>query len=1689
MRLEALLEELSRVGRLDSHGRFSLSPALAGAKSRRYQLTDPHGWVLEVAAFALLWGCPKLSLASTSEGYRLDLGGPPLSDQDLDRVCLKLRLGELAGRRGALGHLAVGLNSALGLARRVEVISGSRRLLLYPNGRQRNYSLEPGQPNALVLVARKFWRMGRGADRECSLLERRCSLHPLSIQLDSGSLPVPTLEGWLFVGQEPVPSLPRAEVLEHCGPASVWMCARPGPARLHPVVAGVEFPTKEVLAWPDLEVVAWDRRLVTNVSHSEVVEDGHYQDVLAAVEELLPALAEAMARQFERSPGDEMASWLANWLRTRPGPSVEAPLLALRLLRRSDGRMVSLTELGDYESVHGQVLVCDRTSAVPPLDDDPVVLADELSRLLLPAFFPFRVDGEAVLLEAERAARNRTRWASSPVLSPQLESELVTRLRLETFVGEIGLRAQGRSKGFTLLKSGRWLTEFEGELPDGVEVIADHPDFQPNRGWDGVEPDQLLARLFQAVHEALPYLFEQCPRPELVPAYDRYRERHRPGLADTRHLALQAFAEGCQACAWWQSGVLGYGPPIEPAGAYRYRGPGVPPEPLPGRLPDGFGALLLGSLEESPDPDLLVTLVLALEQPAPAALSYLAELHRRGRRDCCPALAQAVMFEARPNPVSLAAVLSEPERHGWLSYAYPDEFVSDPPEPHLVVILHPREARVLTDFLGSRQVRHDPDLGRRLAGEERFLARPAYELPEAPDAIRARCRVLAGEFWLDPHSRHRFEVILLHRGRLLYQWTQEVAIPGLRLVLERAEATPNRHWDGILFDPVFDQLKAEIEAEVIGLASSLAQATHRPRAWRHLWLYLTHYRSHTQLTTIPLFPTTHQGLVSYQQLDDHLRRQGWLGYLTETLAFEPQPDELVLAIDRGQLTDLIDLFGADNLFDQRTYLRARCLSPQPRLETPGLVELPLRLNLPGGTASGRVVLHRRVEGPSLLHLERHQVTFRPQPYRLSYPCTAEVRYDALTPNPDWSRAIHDQAFQQLVGGLNRLLEQWLAGQHLRAAGEPEWRQRLLDLARYHHGHAEVTPIRTWLAGLPLFADLQGQSRCLAELGTGSAPQAYVVNPFQITPELLGRLPETPVVVLEKDEVATFRALVRPSHDWTRRLQQAEQFWRRQPATPRPDPPADQPRVGWSQGWLCLLPERTPSQIELAWWGAPVEQLEVNHPLPFRAYLDCPEFVPTSRRGGLTLEARTRILADLKDRLVGLIKELAASDEPPRAVLLRVLEATGRTREPALTDLHDHLRRLKLLSTLGGPAISYQRALEARERAGRTLYLPERTYDYCDEVKARAAARYRRRDGVVLFLSETFPAGLRLWLEPLESLEKDFCSDCQALTNQSRRAYSSTRLEEHYPDRNWLVQQPVEGEFAGWAGFHSQPGSGRLRLTIDLVALVEVHSPLDGLFAVLDGPFEPNRTWDNLADPRLLSALVERMAIQLLRQLATDLALSPAPEPLRQTIGQLFDWPSVWRTPEYRQPPVLASLARLKLFPLAGGRRVGLAFLKRMAERRGSLAYLPPGQAHAASASLLSLAHDDPWLDWLAHIAGHRPQPVEQPEKNRPEPLLAAVQEQFELLAADHPSLLRELEKLSFGPTPPSTFCDAFPGGVRPVLAADHPFVARLRHQESLSIGHVYMLCSALFSVMNRSSERLTDLHERSFHKRLLDSLC
>lgn len=1688
MQLQALLEELSRVGRLDSHGHFSLSPALAGAKSRRYQLTDPHGWVLEVAAFALLWGCLELRLVSTREGCRLELGGPPLGEADLDRVCLKLRLGELAGRRGALGHLAVGLNSALGLTRRVEVVSGSRRLLLYPDGRERNYRLEPDQPNALVLVARKFWGIGVGPDRESSLLERRCSLHPLGVVLETRRVPDPRLEGWLFVGQEPVPSLPRAEVCKHSGQASVWMCPRPGPARLRPVVAGVEFPAKEVLAWPDLEVVAWDRRLITNVSHSEVVEDRQYQELLEAVEELLPALAEAMARQFERSPTEETAIWLANWLRTRPGPRIEAPLLALRLLRRSDGRMASLNELYDYQSVHGQVLVCDHTSAVAPLDDDPVVLADDLARLLLPAFFAHRADGAAVLLEAERAARNRTRWTSSPVLAPRLESELVARLGLETFAGEVGLRAQGRSKGFTLLKSGRWLTEFEGELPDAVEVIADHPDFKPNRSWDGVEPDQLLARLFQAVHEALPYLFEQCPRPELIPTYERYRERFNPGLADARHLALQAFAEGCQAFAWWQSGVLGYGPPIEPPGVYRYRGPGLAPEPLPGLLPEGFGALLLGSLEESPDPDLLATLVLALEQPAPAAISYLAELHRRGRRDCCPKVAGAVTFPARPKPVSLAALLGEPERHGWLSYAYPDEFVSDPPEPRRVAILHPREARVLSDFLGPRQVRHDPDLGRRLAGEVRFLLKPAYQPPEASGAIRARCRVLAGEFWLDPHSPHPLEVTLLHQSRLLYQWTQEVAIPGLRLVLERAEATPDRHWDGVLFDPVFDQLKADIEAEVIALAASLAEATHRPRAWRHLWLYLTHYRSRTQLTTIPLFPTTHQGLVSYQQLDDHLRRQGWLGYLTETLAFEPQPDELVLAIDRAQLTDLINLFGADTLFDQRTYLRARRLAPQPRRETPGLVELPLRLTLPEGTASGRMVLHHRVEGPSLLHLERHQVKFRPQPYRLSYPCTAEVRYDALTPNPDWSRAVHDQAFQQLVGALNRLLEQWLAGQQLRAAGKPEWRQRLLELARYHHGQAEVTPIRTWLGGLPLFADLQGKSRCLAELGTGCAPQAYVVSPYQLTPELLSRLPDTPVVVLEKDEVASFRALVRPSQDWSRRLQQAELFWRGQTVTRRREPPADQPRVSWSQGWLCLLPERTPSQIELAWWGAPVELLELNHPLPFQAYVDCPEFVPTSRRGGLPLEARSRTVAELKTRLVSLVKELAESDEPPRAVLLRVLEATGRTREPGLAELHDQLRRLKLWPTLGGPAISYQQALEARERAGRTLYLPEQTYDYSHEVKARAGARYRRRDGVVLLLPATVPAGLRLWLEPLESLENDFRSDCQALTNQSRRAYSSTRLEEHYPDRKWLVKQPVEGEFAGWAGLNSEPGSGRLRLTIDLVTLVELHSPVDGLFAVLDGPFEPNRTWDNLADQRLVRDLVERIAVQLVRQLATELALSPEPEPLRQTIGQLFDWPSVWRTPEYRQPPLLASLARLKLFPLAGGRLAGLALLKRMAERRGSLTYLPPEQSRDAAPGLLSLAHDDPWLDWLARVTGHRPQPGEQPETSTPEPLLAAVQEQFALLAADHPSLVRELEKLSFGPTPAATFCSAFPGGVRPVLAPDHPFVARLRHQESLSIGHLYMLCSALFSVLNRSSERLTDLHERSFHNRLLESL-
>ena len=105
-----------------------------------------------------------------------------------------------------------------------------------------------------------------------------------------------------------------------------------------------------------------------------------------------------------------------------------------------------------------------------------------------------------------------------------------------------------------------------------------------------------------------------------------------------------------------------------------------------------------------------------------------------------------------------------------------------------------------------------------------------------------------------------------------------------------------------------------------------------------------------------------------------------------------------------------------------------------------------------------------------------------------------------------------------------------------------------------------------------------------------------------------------------------------------------------------------------------------------------------------------------------------------------------------------------------------------------------------------------------------------------------------------------------------------------------------------------------------------------------------------------------------------------------------------------------------------------------------------------------------------------------------EPLVLAVQEQFALLAADHPRLQREMAKLRLSPMPASVFCGIFPGGVRPVLNSDHPFIVQLRRQENPSPEHLGMLCSALFSVMNRAAERLTDLHEREFHARLLATL-
>ena len=70
-----MIEDLKNEGKIDSSGRFTLDPQRASEKLARYRLSNPHAYILHLAAGAVAAGATRLTFSRSPGGLRFEHDG------------------------------------------------------------------------------------------------------------------------------------------------------------------------------------------------------------------------------------------------------------------------------------------------------------------------------------------------------------------------------------------------------------------------------------------------------------------------------------------------------------------------------------------------------------------------------------------------------------------------------------------------------------------------------------------------------------------------------------------------------------------------------------------------------------------------------------------------------------------------------------------------------------------------------------------------------------------------------------------------------------------------------------------------------------------------------------------------------------------------------------------------------------------------------------------------------------------------------------------------------------------------------------------------------------------------------------------------------------------------------------------------------------------------------------------------------------------------------------------------------------------------------------------------------------------------------------------------------------------------------------------------------------------------------
>ena len=544
-------------------GHFRLDWERALDKIKRFQLTDPHRYVLEIVQAAVASDATRIDVTTDSDDVIFEFDGAPFGLTELTRLFDFLFSQQLELVR--FKELALGVNAALALAPKFIVVESgdgkvAHRLRLSKHTDLRVEELRGDEVLSGTRVhvrERTSWKVVANAFRttaETQLLAECCAFSPIPIVVDGTDVCRPF----------DAPARSRL-VFDSAGVrGEICLPRRPSTtSRLEICMSGVRvvsFTSSERKWVGPVGVVGWvdSPMLSRNASHSDVHHDDEFRRTLAAVRGTVRALLrqwleETFARRDAAAEPRRDGSAVHSYMRSAaamlmPGCNrrdLPAPLAALvevpDLVELAlEGKSSSLRPFWDTYMAGEKIAMASESYALERRDLPANMLPGKAPRWLFEQLFGNRLEWvDETLAELANGVHNRRQREANPREAVVADDDVLVKVSVADeklgIRGEIGL---GRAHAGPLA-SMAWLAErlnladvdrapdkhgiqtiflrdgvflayerVNANLLSGVAVV-DCAAFVANEAWDDIVHDDTFKRAGSLLRAAIPALLRE----------------------------------------------------------------------------------------------------------------------------------------------------------------------------------------------------------------------------------------------------------------------------------------------------------------------------------------------------------------------------------------------------------------------------------------------------------------------------------------------------------------------------------------------------------------------------------------------------------------------------------------------------------------------------------------------------------------------------------------------------------------------------------------------------------------------------------------------------------------------------------------------------------------------------------------------------------------------------------------------------------------------------------------------------------------------------------------------------------------------------------------------------------------------------------------------------------------------------